>query len=61
MTFEWTKTDMPLRDWFAGMALASISAAPPYRKGPPDDEVADRAYLIADEMMKRREKDADDA
>lgn len=46
---------MSLRDWFAGQALAVMTAAPDYSKGPCDHAIADRAYVIADAMLKARE------
>jgi hypothetical protein len=47
---------MSLRDWFAGQALASMATAPDYTKGPSNAAVADRAYTIADAMLKAREQ-----
>ena len=46
---------MSLRDWFAGQALAVMTTAPDYSKGPCDHAIADRAYVIADAMLKARE------
>ena len=40
------------RQWFAGMALAAMTAAPDYSKGPCNSAMAERAYAIADEMLK---------
>lgn len=47
--------DMTLRDLFAGQALASMTVAPDYSKGPCDEAMANRAYFIADAMLKARE------
>ena len=46
---------MSLRDWFAGKALAVVTAAADYTKGPCDAAIAERAYAIADAMLKARE------
>lgn len=46
---------MSIRDWFAGQALASMTIAPDYSKGPCNHAMAVRAYNIADEMLKARE------
>jgi hypothetical protein len=43
---------MDLRDWFAGQALASIKD----KDFASVEGVADRAYEIADAMMKQREQ-----
>ncbi len=60
MTSEMDKsgpaTDMTLRDWFAGQALASMSAAPDYSKGPCNAVMAQRAYIIAERMLEERSK-----
>jgi len=45
---------MSLRDWFAGQALAAMTAAPDYSKGPCDQSMAERAYVIADAMIAAR-------
>ena len=47
-------TGMSLRDWFAGQALASMTAAPDYTKGPCNHAMAERAYIIADAMIAAR-------
>ena len=47
---------LTMRDWFAGQALASMTAAPDYSKGPCNQAIADRAYLIADAMLSARNK-----
>jgi hypothetical protein len=47
---------MSLRDWFAGQSLSSMTAAPDYSKGPCNSSMAERAYLIADAMLKARGK-----
>jgi hypothetical protein len=46
---------MTLRDYFAGQALTSMTAAPDYSKGPCNGAMAVRAYLIADAMLAARE------
>ncbi len=43
---------MHLRDWFAGQALSSLKE----KEFSSVENVADRAYEIADAMMKRREQ-----
>ena len=48
--------DMTLRDWFAGQALASMTVAPDYSKGPCNAAMAERAYVIADAMLSARNK-----
>lgn len=45
---------MSLRDWFAGQALASMTVAPDYSKGPCNHAMAERAYCIADAMLAAR-------
>ena len=45
---------MALRDWFAGQALASMTAAPDYSMGPCNAVIAERAYIIADQMLTAR-------
>lgn len=47
---------MSLRDWFAGQALASMTVAPDYSKGPCNAEMARRAYCIADAMLAARKE-----
>ena len=47
---------MTLRDWFAGQALASMTVAPDYSKGPCNAAMAERAYVIADAMLSARNK-----
>ena len=47
---------MTLRDWFAGQALAAMTVAPDYSKGPCNYEMAERAYIIADRMLEVRSK-----
>ncbi len=47
---------MTLRDWFAGHAMAVMTAAPDYSKGPCNAAIAERAYIIADAMIAEREK-----
>mgnify|MGYP003423708097 FL=1 len=47
---------MSLRDWFAGQALAAMTVAPDYSKGPCNYEMAERAYIIADRMLEVRSK-----
>ena len=48
---------MSLRDWFAGQALSSMTVAPDYSKGPCNFAMAERAYCIADAMLKARNKE----
>lgn len=43
---------MTLRDWFAGKALRIAYGQTP--TGAPSDEIAARAYLIADAMLAAR-------
>ena len=45
---------MSLRDYFAGQALASMTVAPDYSKGPCNFAMAERAYCIADAMLEAR-------
>lgn len=45
---------MTLRDWFAGQALASMTATPDYSKGPCNAAMAERAFIIADLMLAAR-------
>ena len=47
---------MSLRDWFAGQAMAVMTASPDYSKGPCNEAIAIRAYCIADAMLAEREK-----
>ena len=47
---------MSLRDWFAGQALASMTVATDYSKGPCNQAMADRAYVIADAMISARKE-----
>lgn len=47
---------MTLRDWFAGQALSIMTAAPDYSRGPCNDAIATRAYVIADAMLAERAK-----
>lgn len=47
---------MSLRDWFAGQALASMTTAPDYSKGPCNAAMAERAYVIADAMLAARKE-----
>ncbi len=45
---------MTLRDWFAGMAMSQLAA----RFGAEDyDDIAGKAYQLADAMLKRRAED----
>lgn len=53
------ESGMDLRDWFAGMALNGLTSRPdpvPSQLGPPPLSMSERAYLVADEMMKARKK-----
>lgn len=47
---------MTLRDYFAAAALASMTVAPDYSKGPCNSSMARRAYDIADAMLAERSK-----
>ena len=47
---------LSIRDYFAGQALAAMTAAPDYSKGPCNHAMAERAFLIADEMIIIRRK-----
>jgi len=49
---------MTLLDYFAAAALASMTVAPDYSKGPCNPEMARRAYAIADLMLAERTKPA---
>lgn len=49
-TFE----GMTLRDYFAAHALAAMTTAPDYSKGPCNAAMAERAFLIADHMLRMR-------
>lgn len=51
-----TSPGMSLRDWLAGMALSSMTAAPDYSTGPCDAAMVERAYRIADVMLAQRAK-----
>jgi len=48
------RSGMALRDWFAGQALSGMSFRPDYSFGPNDEDVATRAYAIADAMLYAR-------
>ena len=48
------ESGMTLRDYFAGQALAAMTAAPDYSKGPCNHAMAERAFLIADAMIAAR-------
>mgnify|MGYP001168637515 FL=1 len=48
---------MSLRDWFAGQALAAMTTAPDYSKGPCNAEIVERAFIIADRMLAERDKE----
>lgn len=45
----WFESGMTLRDWFAGQALANS-----YANSASANKVAEWAYQIADEMLKKR-------
>jgi len=45
---------MSLRDWFAGMALSSMTVTPDYSKGQCNSDIVERAYKIADAMLTER-------
>ena len=46
-------TNISLRDWFAGQALAAILTDPEYREMLPSD-IAEDAYVYADKMLEAR-------
>jgi len=48
-----TADEIALRDWFAGLAMASLLGT----KGGFDECVATSAYEMADAMLKAREND----
>lgn len=52
-----TSGGMSLRDWLVGMALQGLCAqvTPDYTCGPTDDAIVERAFSLADEVIKRRE------
>lgn len=45
---------MSLRDWFASMALSSLTDK--YGPGIPPSDIAEEAYEFADAMIKERQK-----
>lgn len=47
---------MSLRDWFAGQALAGMQIWADYSKGHCNAAIVERAYIIADAMLKAREQ-----
>ena len=49
-------TEITLRDLFAAAALGAMTAAPDYSKGPCNAAMAERAYTVADHMLREREK-----
>ena len=56
---SWNRADqegMTMLDWFAGLALEGMIAGWPYESGlqPLADDLARRAYIIAEEMIKAR-------
>ena len=64
-TCGWTHRGMTLRDYFAGQALAGMShnlagmlgyTPSAYAKGPHNEALADRAYALADAMLRERAK-----
>ena len=48
------KPEIPMRDWFAGLAMQGL--VEPQEPGPLHQIIARKAYLIADAMMKERDK-----
>lgn len=44
-----------LRDWFAGLAMQGFVSNPKGGYFHTEEEIAVRAYTIADEMLRRRE------
>jgi hypothetical protein len=51
---SWPIDGMSLRDWFAGQALAGVRAPSDYSSGPCNAAIAERAYAIADAMIRVR-------
>ena len=55
-----TDLGMTLRDWFASQAIAAVfenlAKIPASTTSPTLNDVAKKAYLLADEMLKEREK-----
>ncbi len=43
---------LTLRQFYAAQALASLTAAPDYSKGPCNTSIAERAFVIADCMIR---------
>ena len=48
--------EQDLRDYFAGQALAAMVLCSDYSIGPCNAAIADRAYAMADAMLKARER-----
>jgi len=46
---------LSVRDYFAGQALAAMTVAPDYSKGPCNSAMAERAFVIADAMLVQRD------
>ncbi|MCY4587376.1 MAG: hypothetical protein OXB98_15165 [Bryobacterales bacterium] len=55
---DWKASEMTLRDWFAGQALAALIHAT-YRSGY-TAETAREAYQYAEAMMRERGKDEEE-
>jgi hypothetical protein len=57
---DWSLEDvtsgMSLRDWFAGQALAGLFRHSNWIQAPDAEEVARRAYVVADAMLAERSK-----
>lgn len=50
------ESSVTLRDLFAAFALTAVSAPANYHTGPCNAAIAERAYLIADAMLRERSK-----
>jgi hypothetical protein len=48
--------DMTMRDHFAGLAMQGLMSSGTLPKSVSDEELADVAYMAADEMLKERNK-----
>lgn len=53
------KEGMSLRDYFAAKAMQGIIASPLHKLGEGRNDIAEAAYVMADEMLIEREKSGD--